>query len=884
MRKIVLLIVVSFVVLFCNAETGPASNYAGGDGTEANPYQIANLAQLRKLSETAGDWSKYFKLTANINASETCMWNISDSDTLGFSPIGTDVIYFTGGFNGNGYTIDSIYINRNAASNIGFFTQIKDAEIKNLGITNCTVIGTYYLGGLSGQIDSSVVENCYVTGSIRGKGNVTGGLAADINGSQINKCYTKCTVSNYINIGGIAGIVRNGSVIKNCFASGDAISGRFRGGLIGQFSSSSIENCYVSGNVNNNSQEYCGTFIGKRKSGTIKNCYYDLDRNPVLGPINDSIFTDIIALKSVEFSNEENFENWDFDTIWAIAVLEGVDSLPRPIFRQGFDYTVIVKTFSGQVFEGKQYQTVNSGENADTLFSGGDNSERKFHFWLKSDSTLLSENDTLILTNITSDTSVFIVYETLPKQPDGYSSDGGIISTVAELRWLSETSDAWDEDWQLANNIDAYETKYWNDSVGFSKIGTNSNRFTGTFNGKRNCINKLHIKNTEEYSGMFGFIKEAEIKDLGLTNCQVSAGGYTGALIAAASESSITNCYVTGNVKGTSEVLGGMIGITGANSTVKACYSNCTVSGDTTIGGLIGAHGENSTVEDCYALGNILSGIKRGGLVGNLFGGTIKNCYAATIVNNNSEENVGSFVGTAIFSNTITNCYYDSTRNVKLNSIGNSTDDGVSALLSNEFSEESNFTDWDFVTVWHIDSVPEIDTVKRPYLRWQLDSYVIEFKLGSGGDSLIGDSVQYLLAGENSGEITAIAKEGYNFKEWQDGNGTFISTNNPLTLTNVTSDTILYAVFELETSYFESTAEKSEILIIPNPTTGLVTIPLQSTRGNANLSIYSITGKVVYSNTEFKGGSVDLSDLQAGIYIVKINSQGTVSTSKLIKE
>ena len=53
------------------AETVAAGSYAGGSGTSGDPYQISNLAELRRLSETVGDWQlKHFELTNNIDASD----------------------------------------------------------------------------------------------------------------------------------------------------------------------------------------------------------------------------------------------------------------------------------------------------------------------------------------------------------------------------------------------------------------------------------------------------------------------------------------------------------------------------------------------------------------------------------------------------------------------------------------------------------------------------------------------------------------------------------------------------------------------------------------------------------------------------------------------
>ncbi len=71
--------------------------------------------------------------------------------------------------------------------------------------------------------------------------------------------------------------------------------------------------------------------------------------------------------------------------------------------------------------------------------------------------------------------------------------------------------------------------------------------------------------------------------------------------------------------------------------------------------------------------------------------------------------------------------------------------------------------------------------------------------------------------------------------------------------------------------------------LFPNPTTGVVNISLANSEG-AELIIYGITGEAVYYNTSFSGGSIDLSKLNAGMYIVQLTTNGKTSISKLMKK
>jgi len=48
-----------------------ADSYASGDGSEGNPYQIANGAQLAKLVQDSDTAGKYYELTADILLNDT---------------------------------------------------------------------------------------------------------------------------------------------------------------------------------------------------------------------------------------------------------------------------------------------------------------------------------------------------------------------------------------------------------------------------------------------------------------------------------------------------------------------------------------------------------------------------------------------------------------------------------------------------------------------------------------------------------------------------------------------------------------------------------------------------------------------------------------------
>lgn len=75
----------------------------------------------------------------------------------------------------------------------------------------------------------------------------------------------------------------------------------------------------------------------------------------------------------------------------------------------------------------------------------------------------------------------------------------------------------------------------------------------------------------------------------------------------------------------------------------------------------------------------------------------------------------------------------------------------------------------------------------------------------------------------------------------------------------------------------------AEVKMFPNPTTDMVTIT--ATKNIDSVSIYSVIGqeiKQIRPNTA--STTVDVADLQAGIYVVKVTAEGATATSRLVKK
>ena len=233
------------IALIAQTETAPSS----GDGSSGDPYQIDTLNNLYWITQNSGEWDAYYIQTANIDASSSSSWD----SNAGFTPIGNSGTRFTGSYDGAGYTIDSLFINRSITNDIGLFGHIGvDANsattIQNLGLTNVSITGKDQVGALVGfkRQGMLTVSNCYSTGSVTGTNSIAGGLVGQLrDGGAISNCYSTCTVNGDDGVGGLVGSLRNNSSnVVNCYSTGSVNGNNDVGGLVGFLNNSSVSNSF----------------------------------------------------------------------------------------------------------------------------------------------------------------------------------------------------------------------------------------------------------------------------------------------------------------------------------------------------------------------------------------------------------------------------------------------------------------------------------------------------------------------------------------------------------------------------------------------------------------------------------------------------------------
>ena len=124
----------------------------------------------------------------------------------------------------------------------------------------------------------------------------------------------------------------------------------------------------------------------------------------------------------------------------------------------------------------------------------------------------------------------------------------------------------------------------------------------------------------------------------------------------------------------------------------------------------------------------------------------------------------------------------------------------------------------------------------------------------------------------DTAHVEAVANEGFVFSHWDETG----STESALD-TMMNGDVVLTAIF-VETEGIETVGE-SRVTLYPNPTTGLLLIDGEEVQ---RVEVYDLGGCVVMRSEQTK--SLDLGQLSAGVYYVKVTSQQGVTVIKAVKK
>lgn len=270
--------------------------FVRGNGTAGQPYVIYTELQLLQVSRFP---DKEYVLGTNIDLSEK--W--------------VPIEHFSGGFDGDGYTIKGLSVEE-AGQAVGLFADIKGGTVKNLTVDgDIKAKGT--AGIIAGENNGGVIEGCCATGSAEVSGNSCGGICG-INKGRISNCLSCLyTVRAGSFAGGIAG--QNGGSITECLSAAETVtSDMYAGGIAGQ-NEGRIESCVAANIAVYNTMTYNGGKIStNRNNGKMQNNFSfsgmvsNAARTDDSADSRNGLETEWESIESSEFYSDIgwNMKNW----------------------------------------------------------------------------------------------------------------------------------------------------------------------------------------------------------------------------------------------------------------------------------------------------------------------------------------------------------------------------------------------------------------------------------------------------------------------------------------------------------------------------------------------------------------------------------------------
>lgn len=899
---------------------GSYSPWTQGSGTEDDPYLIENAQQLAYLAYRVNNGlensGKYYKVVADID--------LYGSEDFQWTPIGIENHIFGGHFDGGNHTIYGMYVSGERYA--GLFGYASEATIKNTNVRGIRVSGLVpgYVAGIVGYANYTDINNCSNSCNISG-GSVTGGIVGRAVESTIKNCYNKGNISGGTTTksssgsGGIAGSAIY-STIANCFNTGfvtaQGTNDTFEngwggssyyyimaGGILGGGGNFFVvEDCYSTGccsatNYYSGGRSCTGAIVGYCAHYGVGSYWYSgyqTYENEQQQQYNNRT-VNCAYLETCNISNiyggtamsSDAMQNANF-----VGLLNGNTCVWQqdiePFINDGYPI------LTPMLYDAYTERATNVADVSVTLHghievSNATVTSKGFEYKKVSESEYTVVNVTTEGNTLTShlsglDPNKTYEYRVFVKVAEcEYPAYGNNIQFT--VSWLNaDTIRIYDIEmlqWvaDMCNQGTTFAGKYiklmnnivlpLNQPNNMSSIGSYPDHpFKGTFDGNGKLITNLYIDQPNTpYQGFFGYTLDANLYNVGLVNITASGRNYTGGMVAYAENTNMRDCYVNGGTLFALSYCGGLVGYQtpGTNSIISGCYNTCTVSGNHYVGGLLGYSDY----------------------------GTVRNSYVAASVAAQGEA-VGSIIGGA---NEVLmyNCFFSSEITGQENAIGENNFKS-SEGMTNEQMRDPQFVETLnqglTIPVWKGDYEQPINN-GFPILKWQysdietcgapenLTSIVSSPSITliwTGEENVDYYIVEYGLAGEQA-QTETTTRNTISFTYEQPGSYYWrVKSVCPFGESNFVNGE------NVEIVGIEEFAGIQQIGIYPNPASESVTIQCEGQIDIEQINVFDVNGRMVMS--ESATGQIhrlDISNLQQGIYFVKVQtSDGYMTNKKLI--
>ncbi len=694
-----------------------AQGLGGGTGTtRTDPFIVCTADQLNQLRLTAA--TRFYILNNDIyfehgDSNGDLIANGLDTDYrtgAGWSPLPT--VY---DFNGQGFEIHQLRINRPTTNGVGLFGSPQSAYLNRVRFIESDITGQDNTGTLAGNatglIHSVYCERCEVSGR-----DNTGGIIGAFSQTEPELVYSlrvkDVAVSGRDYVGGIVG--RIFSQLQNSSATGTVSGNSIVGGISGRswfISTDLSSNVIVTATGN-----YTGGMFGL---GWVK-------RGIARGQVISS--TENVGCV------QGNTSSLMYDLIAACSLVQGAGASgtyisPLRIYgllaRNYFLSTMTCTNTSGPACSTPGTAIANIASLYDKTHAAythydfaGSTSDGTSDLWIEQDGALP------ILAIDSDDPPT----PTAPSFPGaGTAADPYQITLATHLVEIDSQPQFQFSHFRLMQDIDLSTLPADAFKGLFRKLP-----FEGEFDGNGFSITNLRIVDSEHNDGFgliaqllgYGVIKNlhvvvdqintpsttnvgavvgalstrtTQVADLRVTGGPLSASGHGGGAVGAFT-GEINRCSSSIAVSCAGGRCGGLAGADLSNGgTVNDSYATGSVTGSSSIGGLVGY---SFRINRSYATGNVTAtGGNIGGLVGEQYYNVVNNSFSTGNVTGNSDVNrVGPVIG---LNNAPNNSYLDTATCTNLFGGGVCTVIGT-ARTQSYLIDKSNalFSTWDFTNVW----------------------------------------------------------------------------------------------------------------------------------------------------------------------------------------
>lgn len=664
-----------------------------GEG-ESKVYLINNERDLERLAAYVNSdhdaTGKTFKQTADITltAAHTSIGGYFEGKSK----------CFKGTYDGNNKTISNLIVNAPNSSYQGLFGYTREAKIKNVTLANCNITGKQYTGGIVGcALSSTAIENCHVSGNIcatASNASDHGGIVGSATATSITNCTVTGTISTSVsndNYGGIVGAANYDVVITSCEnAANISGDGQNHGGIVGRDynSSNKFKYCLNTGVVNGN--QYVGAIAGQNSSPRdFDHCYYSNQSTikafgTSSGSNNYTGYGEVAYvvtlgknISNIEFAEQTVITSalsgkkycakgdWTLTltpdqtdvtfvsyaceggTLSDLTTADGTHKLT--ITDKDVTISALVSNNDATDVNGVTIAAIPDmrwrGNNVSVVVPTITVTNGETPLVLGTDYLVECSNNTAIgeatitIKGINSykgtQTKTFNIVD-FPLQDASAANSASnpyLITTAEDLEALASIV-----------NTGSRLGGYYKQSADITltnehtAIGNSSNTsFRGVYDGDNNVIKGLLINQPKAiYQGLFGRANQATITNVIIENCDITAKKYVGGICGYASETTISNCKVSGAIK-TADGVDGMYhgGIAGSiyDKPISSCVNTASVKGNNSksqyYGGIVG-EGSWTNINDCFNAGIVEGTLYVGSIVGSNGASRLNNNYHTT--------------------------------------------------------------------------------------------------------------------------------------------------------------------------------------------------------------------------------------------------------------